>query len=136
MIRTFSHELSNKWPNGRIFPVINGLTDFSHPCQALADYLTILERKEQVAGMRVAYIGDGNNVAHSLLFCGAQLGAHVRIATPPGYEPNPEAVRWAREHATLAGGSCLPPTTLRKPLWAPTSLHRCVGQHGTGSRAS
>jgi ornithine carbamoyltransferase len=107
MIRTFSHEIVEQMAECTHVPVINGLTDFSHPCQALADYLTILECKEQVAGMKVAYIGDGNNVAHSLLFCGVQLGAHVRIATPPGYEPNPDAVRWAREHAISSGGSCV-----------------------------
>jgi len=107
MIRTFSHQIVEQMAEWTCVPIINGLTDFSHPCQALADYLTILEHKEQVAGMRIAYIGDGNNVAHSLLFCGVQLGAHVRIATPPGYEPNPDAVRWAREHAITSGGSCL-----------------------------
>ena len=76
-------------------PVINGLTDYSHPCQAMADYLTMLEVKGSIAGLKVAYIGDGNNVARSLMFAGAQLGANVWIATPPGYEPDAEAVAWA-----------------------------------------
>ncbi|MGB2629085.1 MAG: ornithine carbamoyltransferase [Candidatus Acidiferrum sp.] len=107
MIRTFSHEIVEQMAEWTHVPVINGLTDFSHPCQALADYLTILECKEEVRGKRIAYIGDGNNVAHSLLFCGIQLGASVRIATPPGYEPNDEAVRWAKDHSGLTGGSFL-----------------------------
>ena len=84
MIRTFSHEIVVEMAQYASIPVINGLTDFSHPCQAMADYLTMLEVKGRIAGLKVAYIGDGNNVAHSLMFAGAQLGANVWIATPPG----------------------------------------------------
>jgi ornithine carbamoyltransferase len=86
-------------------PVINGLTDFSHPCQAMADYLTMLEVKGRIAGLKVAYIGDGNNVAHSLIFAGAQLGANVWISTPPHFEPSLDAVSWARLRSAETHGS-------------------------------
>jgi ornithine carbamoyltransferase len=72
----------------------------------MADYLTMLELKGRVAGLKVAFIGDGNNVAHSLMFAGAQLGAHVWVATPPGFEPKADAVRWAAGRAAQSGGSC------------------------------
>jgi ornithine carbamoyltransferase len=105
MIRTFAHEIVEEMAQHARVPVINGLTDFSHPCQALADYLTMLEVKGQISGLKVVYVGDGNNVAHSLMFAGAQLGAHVRIATPPGFEPNLDATSWARLCCSETGGS-------------------------------
>ncbi|HXY25075.1 MAG TPA: ornithine carbamoyltransferase [Candidatus Acidoferrum sp.] len=100
VIRTFAHEIVEELATHCDVPVINGLTDFSHPCQALADYLTICEVKGHVRGIKIAFVGDGNNVAHSLLFGGAQLGAEVCIATPPDYEPRPEAVAWAQQRAS------------------------------------
>src|SRR5271167_1098222 len=106
MIRTFDHETVVEMARCASIPVINGLTDYSHPCQAMADYLTMLEVKGRIAGLKVAYIGDGNNVAHSLLFAGAQLGAEVWIATPPGYEPDSEAVTWATERCHATNASC------------------------------
>lgn len=106
MIRTYGHDIVERMAEYASIPVINGLTDFSHPCQAMADYLTIQEVKGEVAGLKVAYVGDGNNVCHSLMFAGAQLGAHVWAATPPGYEPKPEAVRWAQERGSETGGTC------------------------------
>ena len=105
MIRTFAHEIVEQMAEHASVPVINGLTDFSHPCQAMADYLTILEAKGRVRGLKVTFIGDGNNVAHSVMFTGAQLGAHVRIATPSGYEPNADALKWAMRRAAETGGS-------------------------------
>ena len=105
MIRTFSHEIVEEMARCASVPIINGLTDFSHPCQAMADYLTMLEVKGRIAGLKVAYIGDGNNVAHSLMFAGAQLGANVWIATPPHYEPSLDAVSWARLRGTETHGS-------------------------------
>jgi ornithine carbamoyltransferase len=105
MIRTFSHEIVEEMARCASVPVINGLTDFSHPCQAMADYLTMLEVKGRIAGLKVAYLGDGNNVAHSLMFAGAQLGANVWIATPPHYEPNLDATSWARLCCTETHGS-------------------------------
>src|SRR5208283_5691759 len=106
VIRTFAHEIVVEMARCASIPVINGLTDYSHPCQAMADYLTILEVKGRIAGLKIAYIGDGNNVAHSLMFAGAQLGAHVWIATPPGYEPDSAAVSWARARGAETGGTC------------------------------
>jgi len=97
MIRTFAHETVLEMARCASIPVINGLTDYSHPCQALADYLTMLEVKGRIVGLKIAYIGDGNNVARSLMFAGAQLGAQVWIATPPGFEPEAEAVAWVSE---------------------------------------
>jgi ornithine carbamoyltransferase len=105
MIRTYAHETVEQMAEYASIPIINGLTDFSHPCQAMADYLTIMELKPAAAGLKVAFVGDGNNVCHSLMFMGAQLGAQVWVATPHGYEPKPEAVRWARERGEQTGGT-------------------------------
>ncbi len=105
MIRTFAHEIVEQVAQYARVPVINALTDYSHPCQAMADYLTMLEVKGRVAGLKVAYIGDGNNVAHSLMFAGALLGAHVWIATPPGFAPSLDATAWARLCCGETGGS-------------------------------
>jgi len=106
MIRTFSHVVVEQMARFASIPVINGLTDFSHPCQAMADYLTIWEAKHNLEGLKIAFIGDGYNVARSLMFGGAQLGADVWVATPPGYELDPESVRWARERGAETGGTC------------------------------
>jgi ornithine carbamoyltransferase len=107
MIRTFAHEIVEQMAEFAGIPIINGLTDYSHPCQAMADYLTILESKNAIAGLKIAYVGDGNNVAHSLMFAGVQLGANVWVATPAGYEPKPDAVRWARERGARTGAACV-----------------------------
>ena len=106
MIRTYAHEIVEKMAEYAAIPIINGLTDYSHPCQAMADYLTMMEVKGDVTGLKVAFIGDGNNVCHSLLFAGAQLGAHVWAATPSGYEPKPEAVEWAVQRGWRTGATC------------------------------
>jgi len=86
-------------------PVINALSDFSHPCQALADFQTIIEKKGRVQGLKVVYVGDGNNVAHSLMIAGTKLGANVVVATPEGYEPDEKVIKWAEENAAASGGS-------------------------------
>jgi ornithine carbamoyltransferase len=106
MIRTFGHDIVETMAEHAAVPVINGLTDYSHPCQAMADYLTVQEVKGRLAGLKLAFVGDGNNVAHSLMFAGAQLGVNVAVACPPGYEPKPEAVAWARERARQNGAAC------------------------------
>jgi ornithine carbamoyltransferase len=106
MIRTFAHDIVERMAEYAAVPIINGLTDDSHPCQAMADYMTMLECKGRLAGLKVVFIGDGNNVAHSLMFAGAQLGAHVWVATPPGYEPLKNATVWAQRRAAETGGSC------------------------------
>ena len=105
MARVFSHADIEELAAFSSVPVVNGLSDLYHPCQALADYLTVWDRFDKLAGIRLAYIGDGNNVAHSLLLGGAKLGVNVVVATPPGYEPNPEVVRVAREAAAETGAT-------------------------------
>lgn len=107
MIRTFDHDIVEQMARSARIPVINGLTNYSHPCQAMADYFTIWEAKGHLEGLKIAFVGDGNNVARSLAFAGAQLGSHVRIATPPGYELDAESARWARERGVETGGTFL-----------------------------
>jgi len=105
--RVFAHEDVVTLARHAGVPVINGLSDYLHPCQALADLLTLWEQKGRLEGLRLAYVGDGNNVCHSLLLAGTRLGLHVRVATPPGFEPRPEVVDRARSHARSSGGSVL-----------------------------
>jgi ornithine carbamoyltransferase len=105
MIRTFAHQIVEEMAKEASVPIINGLTDYSHPCQAMADFLTIKEAKGRVDGIRLAFIGDGNNVAHSLMFAGALLGAHVSIVCPKGYEPKGDATAWSTAQAATTGGS-------------------------------
>jgi ornithine carbamoyltransferase len=88
-------------------PVINALTDYAHPCQALADLQTIRAVKGGLAGQTLAYLGDGNNMAHSLLLAGAMAGMHVRVASPPGFEPIEQVVRRATEIGEQTGGSAV-----------------------------
>src|SRR5208282_5376098 len=85
-------------------PVINALTDRYHPCQAMSDFFTLEERLGSLRGLKLAYIGDGNNVCHSLLSIGARLGAHIRVATPAGYEPDAAVVAEARRTARETRG--------------------------------
>ena len=101
MIRTFAQADVEELARHATIPVINGLTDSAHPCQALADVMTIRERFGRLEGVRVAYLGDGNNVCASLMVACAKLGAELVAATPKGYEPDPAALELARE----AGGS-------------------------------
>jgi len=103
MARTFSHQILIDLASSSSVPVINGLSDHLHPCQALADFLTIGECLGRIEGVKLAYVGDGNNVAHSLLYCGAKLGAHVSIATPAGHEPDESVVSRARDDARATG---------------------------------
>ncbi|MBZ5495015.1 MAG: ornithine carbamoyltransferase [Acidobacteriia bacterium] len=103
MARTFSHKVVEELAEHAHIPVINGLTDYNHPCQAMADYMTLLEIKKKFAGMKLAYVGDGNNVAVSLIHTAARLGVHLAVATPPGYEPNPEVVQWGRTQGAVTG---------------------------------
>jgi len=105
MIRTFRQADVDELAEYADVPVINGLTDEFHPCQALADVMTIRERLEAFEGVRVAYLGDGNNVCHSLMVACAKLGADFVAATPAGYEPSEEVVGWARAAAGAAGST-------------------------------
>jgi ornithine carbamoyltransferase len=92
VVRTFGQDRLERLADAASVPVVNALSDFSHPCQALADLQTIREKKGALAGVALAYLGDGNNVAHSLMFGGAKTGMDVRIGCPPGYEPSPQVL--------------------------------------------
>lgn len=103
MIRTFAHQDVIDLAEGASIPVINGLTDLLHPCQVLADLFTILEKKGKLKGLKLAYIGDGNNMAHSLLNGCSKVGMHISIASPSGYKPNAEIVKNAKKNAAYMG---------------------------------
>jgi ornithine carbamoyltransferase len=105
MIRTFAQSDVDELAAHADVPVINGLTDEFHPCQALADVMTIRERLGEFDGVRVVYLGDGNNVCHSLMVACAKLGMDFVAAIPEGYEPAETVVGWAREAAEASGGS-------------------------------
>jgi len=99
MARTFSHEIMLELAKYSSVPVINGLSNLLHPCQVLGDLLTIKEKKGRLSNLKLAYIGDGNNVAHSLLFGAVKVGMDIVLAVPPGYEPKEEIVNLAKEDA-------------------------------------
>jgi ornithine carbamoyltransferase len=103
MIRTFSHQDVIYLAKYGSIPVINGLTDLLHPCQVLADLFTILEKKNFLKGLKLAYVGDGNNMAHSLLYGCSKVGMHISIASPKGYKPNEEIVKNAEKNAAVSG---------------------------------
>ncbi|MDQ4081460.1 MAG: ornithine carbamoyltransferase, partial [Actinomycetota bacterium] len=105
MIRTFAQADVDELAAHASVPVINGLTDTAHPCQALADLMTVRERLGRLEGVRLAYVGDGNNVCASLMVASAKLGLHFVAATPAGYEPSGDAVETARAAAEETGGS-------------------------------
>lgn len=107
MIRTFAHQDVLDLARFGSIPIINGLTDLMHPCQALADLMTIKEHKGSLKGLKLAYLGDGNNVANSLLHACAKAGMHVAIASPAGYECDLNCVDEAKACAELTGGSVL-----------------------------
>jgi ornithine carbamoyltransferase len=105
VLRTFEQERLEYLAEAADVPVVNALSDFEHPCQCLADLLTIRERKGELARLSLTYLGDGNNVAHSLLLGGAKAGMRVRIATPAGFEPIPQVVECAQEIGRSTGGT-------------------------------
>jgi ornithine carbamoyltransferase len=104
VLRTFGQERLEGLAKTATIPIVNALSDFEHPCQCLADLFTVKERKGGLAGLTLAYLGDGNNVAHSLLIGGAKAGMAVRVATPLGYEPIPQVVQRAQEIGEETGG--------------------------------
>ncbi len=104
MIRTYNHQDIVDFAEYSSKPVINGLTDLLHPCQVLSDIFTIQEKKQDLKGLKVAYLGDGNNMAHSLMFGGAKMGMEISICSPSGFEPDPEITRLARLDASQTGG--------------------------------
>jgi ornithine carbamoyltransferase len=97
MIRTFGHDNVIRLARTASIPVINGLSDLSHPCQAMADFFTLREKKGGLSEAKLAYVGDGNNVCHSLMLAAAKAGTAMAVATPKGYEPNPDIIQRALE---------------------------------------
>lgn len=105
VIRTYDHGTVEEWAREATMPVINGLTDLSHPCQALSDLLTIREQKGRLKGLRIAYVGDGNNVANSLIEAAAKMGMSIALGCPAGYQPDQHTVDVARLEAQATSGS-------------------------------
>lgn len=105
VLRTFGQDRVETLANAASVPVVNALSDHEHPCQVLADLLTVREHRGDLAGLTLTYVGDGNNVAHSLLLGGAKMGMRVRAATPAGYEPAPHIVKRAEQIAAETKGA-------------------------------
>ena len=105
MARTFGHDVVTELAKYASIPVINGLTDYNHPCQALTDYFTLLEKKGRTEGMKVTYVGDGNNMVHSLALGAAKVGVHFVAACPKGFEPRPEVMELARADGAETGAT-------------------------------
>lgn len=103
MIRTFSHESVIELAKYATIPVINGLTDLLHPCQALTDIFTIQEKMKVLKGRKMVYVGDGNNMAHSLMYAAAKVGMNMVCACPKGYQPDPKVLAEAQEDASQTG---------------------------------
>src|SRR6059036_3386215 len=99
MARVFAHQDILDLARYGSVPVINGLSDLLHPCQALADYFTLLEKRGRLDGLKIAYVGDGNNVCHELMFGAVKLGLNIAVASPPGYQPNQLIVKSAAREA-------------------------------------
>jgi ornithine carbamoyltransferase len=134
VVRTFGQDRIEALAAAADVPVINALTDLSHPCQALADLMTIREHKGGLAGLTLTYLGDGNNVAHSLLLAGCAAGMRVRVAAPPGFEPIEQIVRRANALGEQTGGAAV---VLTDPLEAAadadvlyTDVWASMGQEG------
>jgi ornithine carbamoyltransferase len=103
VVRTYDHSTVEEWAHEATMPVINGLTDLSHPCQALSDLLTINEKKGRLKGIKIAYVGDGNNVANSLIEVAAKMGMIITLGCPSGYQPDQHVVDLARVEAGKTG---------------------------------
>jgi ornithine carbamoyltransferase len=113
MARTFAHKTVTDLAEHASVPVINGLTDLSHPCQVMADYFTAWEKfRGDLKGRKIAWIGDGNNMAHSLMFGAPKVGMHIAVATPPGYAPDPTVVAQATADARAAGTEMIITTSM------------------------
>jgi len=126
MIRTFDHEEVKELASYASVPVINGLTDRFHPCQALADIMTVQEHCGEFRGQKLVYLGDGNNVAHSLLLACSIVGLDVVVASPPGFEPEEEIVSWARERASAKGAEVVISNDPREALKGATAVYTDV----------
>ncbi len=134
VIRTYSQQEVAELAACAAIPVINGLTDLLHPCQVLSDLLTIKEKLGSLGGVSLLYMGDGNNVAHSLMFGGAKTGLNITICTPEGREPNNEIVRQARKDALATGAEikvCTDPgPVLKRARLIYTDTWTSMGQEG------
>jgi ornithine carbamoyltransferase len=134
VIRTFGQERIERLAAASSIPVVNALTDYAHPCQAIADLQTIRERRGGTSGLTLSYVGDGNNVAHSLMLAGVAAGMRVRVATPRGYEPIGQVVRRANQIGEETGGAAV---VMTDPLEAAkgadvlyTDVWASMGQEG------
>jgi ornithine carbamoyltransferase len=116
MARTFAHRTVTDLAAFATVPVINGLTDLSHPCQVMADYFTAWEKFGDLKGRKLAYVGDGNNMAHSLMFGAPKVGMHVAIASPAGYAPDPTIVGAAQGDADAAGTKVVVTTSIEEAV--------------------
>lgn len=105
VVRTYEQQKVEQWAQYATIPIINGLTDLHHPCQILSDLFTITQKKGRLQGLKLVYIGDGNNIAHSLIEGGAKVGMNVVIASPEGFKPEPAIVQAGQEMAKLSRGS-------------------------------
>ena len=134
MARTYAQATVEGLAEFASIPVINGLSDLLHPCQALADYLTVRERFGSTRGFPLCYVGDGNNVAHSLMLTGGKLGARVSVVTPPGFEPAERIVALAKAAAAATEGSIRVTTSLEEGLEGARAVYTDVwasmGQEG------
>ena len=131
VIRTFAHSDVEELAKYASIPVINALTDHSHPCQVLADLLTIREKRGSLENLTVAWIGDGNNVANSWINAAGRLGFSLNLACPPGYEPEEEVLDWAAREAK--GKIKLISDVRRSRIGRRCALYRRLGEHGTGT---
>src|SRR5207253_9346189 len=116
MARTFAHKTVTDLAEYGSVPVINGLTDLSHPCQAMTDYFTAWEKFGDLKGRKLAYVGDGNNMAHSLMFGGPKVGMNVAIAAPAGYAPDATIVGTAQADADAAGTKVVVTTSIEEAV--------------------
>ena len=134
VVRTFGQDRLERMADAASVPVINALSDFSHPCQCLADLQTLREKKGELGGLSLAYVGDGNNVAHSLMFGAGKMGMDLRVACPPGFEPFPQVIERTLELADASGGRLLLTTDPRQAAEGAHALYTDVwvsmGQEG------
>jgi ornithine carbamoyltransferase len=140
MIRTFSHQIAVDLARACEIPVINALTDLLHPCQAMADFFTLKEKIGDLAHTRVAYVGDGNNVCHSLLFAAAKTGTKMSVATPPGFEPDPAVIQQAKIDGQETGFEVLittdPIEAVQNANAVYTDVWASMGQEGEKTKRS
>lgn len=138
VVRTFGQDRIERMADAADVPVVNALSDFSHPCQGISDLQTIREKKGTLRGVSLAYLGDGNNVAHSLLFGGAKVGMDVRVASPEGFEPFPQVVDRSSEVAAEQGGSVTVTSVVAEAVvgadFLYTDVWTSMGQEGSEKR--